>query len=126
MSQADTMQPKRSILALSLGISLSAFAAIVAAILFSGASADAGTWALTVSGGTYNWTSSTTPWACTATPCSGAYPGAGAGDGVNQTNCCNTLQVNSVIPNSIVLSINAAGTTLDIQSGGQLTIAATS
>src|SRR5438445_8611088 len=119
MSQADTMQPKRSILALSLGISLSAFAAIVAAILFSGASADAGTWAINSSVGTFGWTSSATPWVCTATPCSGAYPGAGAGDGVNQTFCCNTFNVDAVVPNPVVLSLNAAGTILNIPGGTQ-------
>src|SRR4029077_19607466 len=101
MSQADTMQPKRSILALSLGISLSAFAAIVGAILFSGASADAGTWVITASGGTYNWTSSATPWTCTPVPttCTATYPGAAAaGDQVNLAKCCNSVQINSAIP----------------------------
>src|SRR5438105_2557998 len=124
MSQADTKQPKRSILALSLGISLSAFVAVIAVILFSGAKADAGTWVITASGGTYNWTSSTTPWTCTPvpTPCTGAYPGAAGGDVVNLANCCNTVNVTTVIPNVLTsLGINSIGTTVDVQGGGNLT-----
>src|SRR5438067_7388252 len=55
-------QPRRSILKLSLGISVAMFVAVVGAVVFSGASAEAATCTLTSTAPTTQW-SDTTKWA---------------------------------------------------------------
>src|ERR1700686_2692197 len=74
---SESRESNRSILQLSLGISLGVFVISVAAVLLCGATADAATYAATMSGAPLNWT--TGPWTCAGT-CPNAYPGIAAGD----------------------------------------------
>ena len=88
MPPVDPVTPtRRPILAISLGVSLSAFMAVLAAVLFSGASAEASSYSLTASV-PVNWTT---------------HPGSGGvdGDTATITGSGGTVTVNSNIPNAV-------------------------
>jgi len=67
-----------------------------------------------------NWTDTAGVWSP-----GGGFPGCAPGDTAADTNGSpTTLIINSAIPNPIVgLTLNCAGCTIDIQSGGSLTLA---
>lgn len=67
-----------------------------------------------------NWTATSGVW----TP-SGGFPGCAPGDAANDLNAApTTLIINSAIPNPIIaLNLSCPGCTIDIQSGGSLTLA---
>src|ERR1044071_7144721 len=68
-----------------------------------------------------NWT--TTSGALWTPP--GGFPGCSTGDSASDTNASpTTIVVNSVIPNPIAgLNLACSGCVIDVQSGGQLTLA---
>src|SRR5438874_505572 len=102
----DTIQaPKRSSLKLSLGISIASFAAVIVAVLLSGASADAATCTLTSTSVPTNW-SDTTKWS----GCGGGYPGqSAAGDIAVVSPSFFTLTVDVAIPNSVGVQLSGFG-----------------
>jgi uncharacterized repeat protein (TIGR01451 family) len=116
---------KRPILAISLGVSLSAFVAILAAVLFSGASAEASSYAVLSSVGP-NWT--TAKWSCTDGPPGSAvcvgnpYPGSGGVDGDTATisGSGGTITVNSNIANAVTLNFSCTSCALDINSASAI------
>jgi uncharacterized repeat protein (TIGR01451 family) len=69
---------------------------------------------------TANWTSTSGVW----TP-GGGFPGCAPGDSASDTSATpTTFIVDSVIPNPLAsLDLNCAGCVIDIQTGGQLTLA---
>src|SRR5260370_4543568 len=67
-----------------------------------------------------NWTDTAGLW----TP-AGGFPGCAPGDSAADTNALpTTIIINSTIPNPIIgLNLNCPGCVIDIQTGGQLTLA---
>src|SRR5437762_12574548 len=67
-----------------------------------------------------NWTQTSGLWSP-----SGGFPGCAPGDSASDTNASpTTLIINSAIPNPIIgVNLNCNGCMIDIQPGGQLTIA---
>jgi len=110
MSEADTKQPKRSILALSLGISFTAVTILVAAVLIAGApTAEAAVYTLSGSCGLCNWSDST-KWSGGAF---GTTPGQAAGD-TAAVGCLATLSVDTVVANGVILQMNCTSSTVNI------------
>jgi uncharacterized repeat protein (TIGR01451 family) len=123
MPRVDLVTPtKRPILAISLGVSLTVFVAVLAAVLFSGASADAASYTLTGSAPPFDWTN-TAIWTSSSAP--NTYPGQ------NNTNDDATLgrggftvTVTSGIPFPVRINVTQNG--LSINGGGNLQIQGTS
>src|SRR5437870_8365028 len=117
----DSPRQGRSVLKLSLGISLLAVATIIAVVFVAGApEADAASCTWTVGGGG-NWT---TPTNWQQPGCGGTYPGAGSGDSASFSFPPSTpVIVDSPITNSVVLNLTSfGGDVVNIPSAGALTI----
>jgi len=113
-----TGRPSR--FALAFAVALAAFALIGAATVLAVCSTN--NYAVTNSAPPPigNWTDTSGLWSPT-----GGFPGCATGDTASDTNGSpTTLIINSAIPNPISgLTLNCPGCTIDIQSGGSLTLA---
>src|SRR5262249_28134533 len=115
MQRTVVVSPRRgrSVLKLSLGISLLAVVTVVAAVFIVGApEADA---AVCSWPGGASWT--TGSW----TGCGGSYPGANPGD-TAQFTFGTTVTVNAAIPNSVIVNETGFGVILNIPSATSLTL----
>ena len=102
-------RPARSVIKLSLGVSLAAIAIVIGAIFIVGApAADAAVYTLTGLCGNCNW-SDTTKWS--GGP-AGTFPGQAAGDTANICASTATLTVDVAVPQPVVLNMNCANATV--------------
>src|SRR5205823_5309276 len=102
----------RSVLKLSLGVSLAIFVVMIVVVLLSGATADAATCALSSTAPVTNW-SDTTKW----TACGGGYPGQTTSDTATVGLIGFTLNVDVAVPNPVSLQIAGAGVPVTINIG---------
>src|SRR5437016_4187115 len=108
----------RSVLRVSLGISLAMFVVVVAGLVLWGGSAEAqSVCALSSTTGPNPQPWSTAPWVCVPAQ---AYPGIGVGDTANITFTAPTLSVDIAVPNSVNLQETAFGVNLTIPAGSSL------
>lgn len=92
-----------------------------ALIVAFGPAAHASTCTLTTPAPTTNWTDPT-KWS----GCGGTYPGAAAGDTANVGFSSFNLNIDTVIPNGVVLNLSAGSINVDIPAGSALQIEASS
>src|SRR2546428_7562540 len=125
MSEVALESPRqgRSVLKLSLGISILAVATIVAAVFLVGApEADAAS--CTWSGGSGNWTTSPGIWNCSPAQ---NYPGQFAAQTDTATFLSSPLvSFTAALPGTVVLSITGGAPIINADSGGTLTLASAS
>src|SRR5712691_10208722 len=116
-------QPRRSVLKLSLGLTLAVVGSMLTAIFLTGAPAYAGAvYTLTGLCGNCNWGDST-KWS--GGPF-GTYPGQVTGDTANVCATTATLTVNVVVPQGVILNLGCTGTTVDIPGTNSLQLEASS
>ncbi len=117
----ESSRPKRSILKLSLGVTLAAVATMLAVVFLIGAPrADAAICTLT--GGPIlapGWSN-----AANWSTCAGGYPGQTVGGDTASTSQSITVDVS--VPNGVILQMNGFGSTVDIPAASRLQIEASS
>src|SRR5437867_8120800 len=116
----DSPRQGRSVLKLSLGVSLLAVATIIAVVFVVGApEAEAGSVCTATSGPPppYNW-SDASKWTCFPGP--STYPGQNAGDTAQM--CVHTFNVDVNVANGVILQMNCASGVVNIPAASALTI----
>ncbi len=113
----DVVQPRRSVLKLSLTITLAALGISLLAIFVAGApTADAAVCSLTAGAG-LSWNQATN-WSC------GHVPGSIVGD--TAQICTSSVNVDTILPNGVILDMFCTTASVNIPSTGRLQIEASS
>lgn len=115
----------RSILVRSILTSLLVIGLAFVAMILTSAPLDAATctWAVTGTGGPYNWTTPTN-WA----GCGTGYPGQTTADAASfAAGTSGTIFLNTVVPQPVtIVNLSSTGLTFDFQAGGAMTLGGTS